>query len=34
VGGRTLLVAVSPGGCTVVDGAGLPVSAESTVGHR
>jgi flagellar biogenesis protein FliO len=34
VGGRTLLVAVSPGGCTVVAGVGLPVSAENTVGHR
>jgi flagellar biogenesis protein FliO len=34
VGGRTLLVAVSPGGCTVVDGVGLPVFAENTVGHR
>jgi flagellar biogenesis protein FliO len=34
VGGRTLLVAVSPGGCTVVDGIGSPVSSESTVGHR
>jgi flagellar biogenesis protein FliO len=34
VGGRTLLVAVSPGGCSVVDGVGLPISAESMVGHR
>lgn len=33
VGGRTLLVAVSPGGCNVVDGVALPVSAENTVRH-
>jgi flagellar biogenesis protein FliO len=34
VGGRTLLVAVSPGSCTVVDGVSPPVSAETTGGHR
>jgi flagellar biogenesis protein FliO len=33
VGGRTLLVAVSPGGCTVVDGVALPASAEGTLRH-
>jgi len=31
VGGRTLLVAVSPGGCAVVDGVTLPICAESAV---
>jgi flagellar biogenesis protein FliO len=34
VGGRTLLVAVSPGGCSVVDGVSLTVSQEDTVGRR
>lgn len=34
VGGRTLLVAVSPGACTVVEGISLPVSSENIVGHR
>lgn len=34
VGGRTLLVAVSPGGCTVVDAVALPISAENTVRHQ
>jgi flagellar biogenesis protein FliO len=34
VRGRTLLVAVSPGGCTVVDGIPLPASPENIVGHR
>ena len=34
VGGRTLLVAVSPGGCTVVDSIALPVSTENTLGGR
>lgn len=34
VGGRTLLVAVSPGGCTVVEGVTLPVSAENQMGTR
>jgi flagellar biogenesis protein FliO len=31
VGGRNLLVAVSPGGCTVVDGGALRISGESPV---
>jgi flagellar biogenesis protein FliO len=34
IGGRTLLVAVSPGGCTVVDGIALPVASENIAGHR
>ncbi len=34
VGDRTLLVAVSPGGCTVVDRISSPISTESTGGHR
>ena len=34
VRGRTLLVAVSPGGCTVVDHVSSPISTESTEGYR
>jgi flagellar biogenesis protein FliO len=34
VDGRTLLVAVSPGGCTVVDTVAPPVLAENTREHR
>jgi flagellar biogenesis protein FliO len=34
VDGRTLLVAVSPGGCTVVDTVSSPVFAENTGDHR
>ena len=34
VGGRTVLVAVSPGGCTVVDGAAWQTSGEKPVGER
>jgi flagellar biogenesis protein FliO len=32
--GRTLLVAVSPGGCTVVDQVSSPISPEGTGCHR
>jgi flagellar biogenesis protein FliO len=28
VGGRTMLIAVSPGGCSVLDGSGWDISAE------
>lgn len=34
VGGRTLLVAVSPGGCTVVDALASPISTEAIGGRR
>jgi len=34
VGGKTLLVAVSPGGCTVVDAASLQISSEHAVEGR
>ena len=34
VGGRTLLIAVSPGGCTVVDNVTSPASAPNTEAHR
>jgi flagellar biogenesis protein FliO len=34
VGGRTLLVAVSPGGCSVIEGVALSVSAENMAGQR
>jgi flagellar biogenesis protein FliO len=34
VNGRTLLLAVFPNGCTVLDGVALPVSAEHTVRHQ
>jgi flagellar biogenesis protein FliO len=34
VGGRTLLVAISPGGCTVVDTVSPPIFAESAGNHR
>jgi flagellar biogenesis protein FliO len=34
VGGRTLLVAVSPGGCTVVDGSAWRVSGETAEGNQ
>jgi len=34
VGGRTLLVAVSPGGCTVVDALASPISTEAAGGRR
>ncbi len=34
IGGRTLLVTVSPGSCTVVDGVALPASTENAVGRR
>lgn len=34
VGGRTLLVAVSPGGCTVVDGTTWQIPIETRLGER
>jgi len=34
VSGRTLLVAVSPGGCSVVDGISSPIPTEETGSHR
>jgi flagellar biogenesis protein FliO len=34
VGGRTLLVAVSPGGCTVVDAISSSISAPGMEAHR
>ena len=34
VGGKTLLVAVSPGGCTVLEGATSQIAAEERVGER
>ena len=34
VGGRTLLVAVSPGACTVVDGAAWRTSGETAAGSQ
>lgn len=34
VGGRVLLVAVSPGGCTVVDGVSSAISTDTTGGRR
>jgi flagellar biogenesis protein FliO len=34
VGGRTLLVAVSPGGCSVVDSISLPISTANPGGGR
>jgi flagellar biogenesis protein FliO len=34
VGGRTLLVAVSPSGCAVVEGISLPISAENIAVNR
>jgi flagellar biogenesis protein FliO len=34
VAGRTLLVAVSPGGCMVVDGATWQISGENRLGGR
>jgi len=34
VGGRTLLVAVSPGGCTVVESISSPASAPDVEGRR
>ena len=34
VGGKILLVAASPGGCTVVEGVTAQVPAENTVGSR
>ena len=34
VGGRTLLVAVSPSGCSVVEGISLPISPENIAVNR
>ncbi|SPE23295.1 hypothetical protein SBA3_1010010 [Candidatus Sulfopaludibacter sp. SbA3] len=34
VGGRTLLIAVSPGGCSVVDGSSWQLPGENKLGER
>jgi flagellar biogenesis protein FliO len=34
VAGRTLLIAVSPGGCTVVDGSSWQMAGETRLGER